>query len=43
VNPQRLIADLSERYLITDLSLAEPTLEEVIRGIYESTRGVSVL
>jgi len=36
VNPQRLIADLSERYLITDLSLAEPTLEEVIRGIYEA-------
>jgi len=35
VNPQRLIADLSERYLITDLSIAEPTLEEVIRGIYE--------
>ena len=43
VNPQRLIAELSERYLITDLSLAEPTLEEVIRGIYESTRGVGVL
>ena len=37
VNPQRLIADLSERYLITDLSIEEPTLEEVIRGIYEQT------
>jgi len=36
VNPQRLIADLSGRYLITDLSIEEPTLEEVIRGIYEA-------
>jgi ABC-2 type transport system ATP-binding protein len=36
VNPQRLIADLSQRYLITDLSIEEPTLEEVIRRIYES-------
>ena len=36
VNPQRLIADLSQRYLITDLSIEEPTLEEVIRGMYES-------
>ena len=37
VNPQRLIVDLSERYLITDLSIEEPALEEVIRGIYEQT------
>lgn len=37
VNPQQLIADLSERYLITDLSIEEPTLEDVIRGIYEQT------
>jgi ABC-2 type transport system ATP-binding protein len=37
VNPQRLIADLSQRYLITDLSIEEPALEEVIRGIYEQT------
>jgi ABC-2 type transport system ATP-binding protein len=36
LNPQRLIADLGGRYLITDLSITEPTLEEVIRGIYES-------
>ena len=39
MNPQRLIADLSQRYLITDLSIEEPTLEEVIRGIYESRMG----
>lgn len=37
VNPQRLIADLSQHYLITDLSIEEPALEEVIRGIYEQT------
>jgi ABC-2 type transport system ATP-binding protein len=37
VNPQRLITDLSQRYLITDLSIEEPTLEEVIRSLYEST------
>jgi ABC-2 type transport system ATP-binding protein len=37
VNPQRLIVDLSERYLISDLSIEEPALEEVIRGIYEQT------
>jgi len=37
VNPQRLIADLSQRYLISDLSIEEPALEEVIRGIYEQT------
>lgn len=36
VNPQRLISDLSQRYLISDLSIEEPTLEAVIRILYES-------
>jgi ABC-2 type transport system ATP-binding protein len=34
VNPQRLITDLGGRYAISDLAIEEPTLEEVIRGIY---------
>jgi len=38
VNPQQLIADLSRRYVITDLSIEEPTLEEVIREIYQKRR-----
>ena len=38
VNPQQLIADLSRRYVITDLSTEEPTLEEVIREIYQKRR-----
>jgi ABC-2 type transport system ATP-binding protein len=37
VNPQRLITDLGGRYNITDLAIEEPTLEDVIRGIYERT------
>ncbi len=35
VNPQQLIADISSRYVISDLSIEEPSLEDVIRGIYE--------
>lgn len=37
VNPQQLIANLSTRYEITDLLIEEPTLEDVIRGMYEET------
>jgi ABC-2 type transport system ATP-binding protein len=36
VNPQRLIADLGGRYSISDLAIEEPTLEDVIRGLYQS-------
>ncbi|GHO84593.1 ABC transporter ATP-binding protein [Dictyobacter formicarum] len=37
INPQQLIANLSTRYEITDLLIEEPTLEDVIRGMYEET------
>lgn len=37
VNPQRLIVDLSQRYVINDLSIEEPTLEEIIRGLYQQS------
>lgn len=34
-NPQHLIADLGGRYNITDLAIEEPTLEDVIRELYQ--------
>jgi len=37
VNPQRLITELGGRYGIMDLAIEEPSLEEVIRGLYEHT------
>ncbi|GHO97486.1 ABC transporter ATP-binding protein [Reticulibacter mediterranei] len=35
VNPQQIIIDLSKRYVINDLIIEEPPLEEVIRELYE--------
>jgi ABC-2 type transport system ATP-binding protein len=37
-NPQGLISALAARYLIADLSIEEPDLEEVIRVLYERRR-----
>jgi ABC-2 type transport system ATP-binding protein len=41
INPQRLIMDLGGRHNIIDLAIEEPTLEDVIRGIYERTDPLS--
>ena len=35
-NPQHLIAELGGRYPIADLAIEEPSLEDVIRGLYQS-------
>ena len=38
----RLIASLTARYPVTDLSITEPDLEQVIRQLYASERAVSL-